>query len=844
MKQNCTTVAGALALALIVNSPIAGRGAATDEDIAKKLGIAVEQVQQLHTARALSSEALEQFPAERIPRLIRRLDYPDLPHQRAAFRVLQEQDERGQVQPNALPAALRQLQELRKGVPKPTVSGLPTGGDVAPEKLLPPTAGLNPGNTGWTSLGPGNIGGRTRSIILHPTEHQRFWLGSVGGGVWQTLDGGASFSPVNDLMANLAVSAMVMDPTDANIIYAGTGEGFYNVDALRGAGIFRTTDGTNWSQIPSTKGADFFYVNRLAISADGKVLLAATRRPEDSSTGGIYRSEDQQRTTWSKRLPGDFADIDFHPTDSNKAIASGLSDGQAYYSTDGGKTWTPASHPGQWSGRVEVAYSKKNPSIVYASVNINRGEIWRSSDGGRSYVKKGTALAGGAAVNYLGQQGWYDNVIWAGDPTDENLVIVGGVDLWKSTNGGDTLIDISTWWDSRSAHADHHVIATHPGFNGTTNKTVFFGNDGGIYKTDDIYTVGNNSQPPRFNGWKGLNNTYGVTQLYGAAGNVQSGTIVAGAQDNGTLRYTKTGGSEKWTEMFGGDGGFCAADPADQNIFYGEYVYGNVHRSNDGGATSEYISGQYWNGAAWVWKPIPYSIRDSEQQQALFIAPFVLDPNDANRMLVGCRSLWRTTNAKAALTNATGPRWTPIKPPAGGQPISAIGIASGAADLIYVGHSTSGDVFKTTNGTSATPTWIKVDDQPGSSLPNRFCTRLVIDPRNHEIVYALFGGYSRGNLWRTMDGGQRWANIGNALPEAPVRTLAIHPNRSDFIYVGTEVGVFASEDSGATWSPTNEGPTSCSVDELIWMDKTLVAATHGRGIFTIDLATITQPNQP
>ena len=113
---------------------------------------------------------------------------------------------------------------------------------------------------------------------------------------------------------------------------------------------------------------------------------------------------------------------------------------------------------------------------------------------------------------------------------------------------------------------------------------------------------------------------------------------------------------------------------------------------------------------------------------------------------------------------------------------------------------------------------------------------LTVDPHNHDRVFACFGGYVKGNVWRTTDGGATWSDIGQALPACPVRALTLHPDRSDWLYVGTEVGVFASEDSGLTWSPTNEGPTNCSVDDLFWLDRTLVSATHGRGMFTIDLA--------
>jgi len=424
---------------------------------------------------------------------------------------------------------------------------------------------------------------------------------------------------------------------------------------------------------------------------------------------------------------------------------------------------------------------------------------------------------------------------------------VGGINLWKSTDGGDTIVDISSWSepDKISAHSDHHCIVAHPEFDGNTNRTVFFGNDGGVFKTDDIETVGNDAEPPRINGWVELNNTYAVTQFYGGAGNVASGTIIGGTQDNSTLCFTPAGGTESWNEIeiISGDGGYCAADPNDPKYFYGEYIYLDIHRSTDGGQTAEYISGKAWNESSeeWYWKRPPYQISDAMNQNALFIAPFVLDPNEPNRILGGGFSLWRTNDAKTPNTPNTGPSWRPIKSPAGrtreGLPnfISAIAVAQGNPDLVWVGHK-DGQVYRTDNGTDNNPVWKRIEQTGSNPLSvNLVCTCITIDSSNHEIVYVTFSGYERDNVWKTINGGRTWSDIGAALPAAPVHSLTIHPRKATFLYVGTEVGTFASEDSGATW-PNNVGPTNCSVYELFWMGETLVCATHGRGMFQIDLS--------
>jgi len=735
----------------------------SDAEVAALRGISVKTVKLLHTQRGMLNSEICSLSEAKLKRAISKAHHPkpDHPGEAAAFRNLQLQDEKGFIPADAFINAKKHIDTMANFAPR-----------------APLTGGID--RNSWEWIGPGNIGGRIRSIVIHPTNPNKMWIGSVSGGIWETTDGGASWLPVWDFMPNLAISTMVMDPTNSNVMYAGTGEGFYNADGIRGAGVFKSTDGgTSWSRLASTANSSWYYVNRLAMSPDGATLLAATNSGIWRSTGG--------GSTWSRRATTRTLDIDFHPTDNNRAIA-GDGSGNAYYSTNGGITWTTVSIGG---GRVEVTYAPSTPTTVYASVDQNSGEIWKSTDGGASYTRVNTGN------NFLGGQGWYDNIIWV-DPTNANTVIVGGIDLWRSTDGGATLTKISRWWSApASAHADHHVIVAHPNFNGSSNKTVFFGNDGGIYKADDVYTVAGTS------GWQELNNNLGITQFYGAAGNVSSGVIVGGTQDNGTLRYN--GGTETWTAMFGGDGGFCAADPSDPNYFYGEYVYLQIHRSTDGGISSSFI----YNG-----------ITDAGSN-ANFIAPFILDPNNPNTLLAGGASLWRSTNVKAST-----PSWTAIKSSVGSR-ISAIAVAKGDSNTIWVGHN-NGNVYKSTNGGTS---WTQVD----TSLPNRYVMRIAIDANNHNIVYVTFSGFSSDNVWRSANAGSTWADItgsgGTGLPDAPVRSLVIHPTDSAWLYVGTEVGIFVSEDTGATWNLPHDGPATVSVDELFWMGNTLIAASHGRGLF-------------
>lgn len=800
----------------------------SDEDLADAKEISVEQVRLLKASRGATNDTLEGLPTVAVRRALRRLNYPDLPRQRVNFRLEQQRGEDGTVPPHALGVALADTREMRTGAPE--IAGMPTGNGHAPGRGPSPTAGMALSN--WEWLGPGNIGGRTRAIVVHPGQPDLLWAASAGGGVWHTEDGGVQWAPVDDFLGNLACTCLAMDPSDPSTIYVGTGEGFSNVDAIRGNGVYRTTDGTTWAPVLATQIDDFRFVNRLAVSKSGDVVLAGTG-------GGLFRCADATLATWTKVLDSAVADVRFDPRDSSRAVAAGIDTGTAWFSRDGGKTWTVASH-GPWSGRVELAYAAATAGVVYASVQMTNGEIWRSSDGGKTYVRRQTLDPNGAAAPYLGDQGWYDNTIWAGDPTDADLVVVGGVDLWRSTDGGDTIAEISTWWAPGSVHADHHTIVSHPDYDGIANRTVYFGNDGGVFRSDDITAVGQEPQPPFTQGWTELVNNYGVTQFYGGAGNTTSGKIIGGAQDNGTLCFSDAGGTEGWTQIFGGDGGWCASDPADPDVFYGEYVFLNIHRNTDGGTSDDtqgdrYISGQFWNPAIgeWDWKPVPFRITDAMNANALFIAPFILDPNNTNRILGGGLSLWRTNDAKTPNTMTSGPSWKAVKPSIGSK-ISALAVTKGDSDRIWVGH-VNGAVFRTTNGAAATPTWQRMAATgPNALKPQRYCTCLTATDQN--TVYAAFGGYEPDNLWVTTDGGTTWADLSGPLPAAPIRAVAVHPRRANLVYIGAETGVFASEDAGATWGPTNEGPTNCSVDDLFWMGETLVCVTHGRGMFRIDLS--------
>ena len=709
----------------------------------------------------------------------------------AAYFLKLESDESGPPTAAQLSRALRQRQDVQGVEAK--------------------RAGIQPYQ--WQSLGPTNVGGRVRALAFDPRNTNRVLAGTASGGLWSSNDLGGSWQVDNDFLANLSITTLVFDPFDAGTVYLGTGEASAG---LVGFGAYKSTDnGATWTLMPATNvdaNPDWRFVNRLAASPSQAGLLLAGVTNAGRNGGGIYRSTDGG-ASWSKVSSYSALDIAFDPANPRNALA-GLDDGGLAYSTDAGATWSHTAQlvtPGKdSSGRAEIAFARSQPGRVYASIDNAKGEVWRSDDSGATWTKV-------ANPGHLNVQGYYDNAIWV-DPLDANSVLVAGLDIYQSHDGGTTFTQVSDWRSApQSAHADHHALVSPPDYS-ASRRVVLNGNDGGVYRAIDVSRVDMSS------GWTAANNGLAVTQFYSGSGPASAGgRIVGGTQDNGSLMYS----NGAWTRYRGGDGGIVAVDPRSDRTIYGEYVYLAIHRSLNGGASSAYVcsgiteampddkdSGNTYCGA-------------SNTQAANFIAPFILDPNAPDRLLAGANSLWVTDNAAAPQ-----PTWRAIKPPSAtaGNYINAIAVAPGNSSIVWVGHN-NGEVYRTANGTSASPTWTRV----GSGvLPGRLVQRITIDQDNPSRVIVAVTGFSPDDVWETTDNGASWHSITGNLPQAPVFDVKRNPVHADWLYAATSVGLFTSEDRGATWSTTNEGPANIRIRELFWIDaNTLGAATYGRGMFKI-----------
>ena len=679
----------------------------------------------------------------------------------------------------------------------------------------PKAAGLQPSQ--WQSIGPSNVGGRVRAIAFDPRNANRLLVGTASGGLWISEDAGASWRANFDFLPNLSVTSLVFDPVNASNVYLGTGEASAG---LVGVGAFKSTDGGNtWRYLTATNAdanPDWRYVNRLAIHPLQPQVLLAALTNTGASTGAIYRSTNGGES-WTRVSTSKALDIAFDPNTPANAVA-GLDDGTIAFSRDAGLTWArsaplvPAPSGRGDTARAEIAFARSQPGRVYASVDNNKGELWASDDSGASWQFLSTPL-------HLNVQGDYDNTIWV-DPTDASHVIVGGLDLYQSRDGGLSFNKVSDWRNSPpSPHADHHALVSPPDF-GPGRRRLFNGNDGGIYRADNVDAI---TQGVSGAGWANANAGLAVTQFYSGAGRAGAGgRIIGGTQDNGSLQLA--GGA--WTPFRGGDGGYVAVDPANDLFFYGSYVYLAIHRSTNGGFASYICNGitearPNENNATFCGA--------GATKKANFIAPFILDPNNSNRLLAGANSLWVSDNAKAGT-----PTWRAVKAPSPATDnfINAISVHEGNGNIAWVGHN-NGELYRSDNALAQAPTWTRVG---AGVLPARRVMRIAIDRANPLQVIVAFTGFTPHNVWRTLDGGASWSSLTGNLPAAPVFDVKQHPLRPTWLYAATSVGVFSSEDGGASWATTNEGPANIRVRELFWIDnQTLGAATYGRGMYKISV---------
>jgi len=690
----------------------------------------------------------------------------------------------------------------------------------------------------WENIGPApmrdsqigaqhvNVSGRVTALAVDPRDPNVVYLGAAMGGVWKTTNGGDSWTPLTEGLPSQSIGAIALAPSNPDVVYVGTGEASFGLDNYYGVGIYKSTDGgRTWQHL----GEDVFTglgIPRIMVHPQNPDLvyvatsLTGVMGPK-SPIRGLYRSTDGGQT-WKMILGcqncAGASDLVMDPRNPNVLYVAFWEIG-IFKSTDGGLHWTRLVRglPDSNFGNVRLAIAPSNPNVLYAGFEYRvpgryvGGLVFKSTDGGESweYLQN--------APNYCTQQCWYDNVL-AVHPRNENYIYLGGSAnyIWqhglqvkavvvRSTDGGTTWEDLSpNDSPAHTLHPDMHAIAFAP----SNPNIIWVGNDGGVWRSRDGGRT-----------WENRNTNLSTLQFTGVAIHPTNPRILyGGMQDNNKARTT---GERVWQALDVGDGGFAAIDPFNPNIYYGSR-YGISFQRNDKGGSAPLDD---W----------PIKVKGiNKDDRALFYAPFALDPSTPGVLYYGTYRLYRTTNR--------GEYWEPISPDLtkGTQTrgrISAIAVAPSDPKTIYVGTS-DGNVQVTSNQGR---TWTNVTRPP---LPNRWVSRIAVDPHNPQVAYVVFNGFnthtpnSPGHVFKTTNRGGTWQDISGNLPDIPVLSIALDPDHPGTLYVGTDVGVFRTTDDGRHWSLFGTGLPTVAVVDLVFHapSRTLIAATHGRSVYRISLS--------
>ena len=674
-----------------------------------------------------------------------------------------------------------------------------------------PTSDVPGPSNGNTRANSGLASGRVRAVMVDSADatHKTVFIGGVDGGLWKTTDvtvASPTWTLVNDFLSNLAIAAICQDPRPGfqNIMYFCTGESYYNFDAVQGNGVFKSINGgSTWTYLPST--STFVNGTRILCDFQGNIYLA-TRGT------GLQRSIDGG-TTWTNITPtglvSDICDLEISSTSAagRLHVVTGIFTTQAYRYTDipitvtSAAGWTaPVAAFPSFAMRCEIAVSGSNLYACPANATYQVPTIYKSTNGGANWAATAAQPGSGGWAN---GQGWYSLGVTI-DPSDANICYVGGLDCFKTINGGTTWTQISTWVGTtpvnQYVHADIHKIVSYDGGN-----KLIFASDGGIfYSADKAATIRDRNIGLR------------IKQFYSCAIHpTLTNYFLAGAQDNGTHQFNNAGLSNS-IEVTGGDGAFVAIDQDQPQYQFGSYVYNQYRRSINSGAN---------------WSSVNLSASTGQ-----FINPFDYD-NTANIMYC-CNTAGtylRWTNPQSGSTNAS---------------VSITALNGQPATAVTVSPYTSNRIFLGTNNSTSTTRICYVDGAntiaSGSAgtnistgLPTNVTTSNIAIGTNDNNLMVCFSNYGVSNVWVSTNLGASWTTIDGNLPNMPVRWCMFYPGNNTKAIIATETGVWQTDlinGASTVWVAEPTFPTvRTDMIKFRKSDGLLAAATHGRGLWTTNL---------
>jgi hypothetical protein len=652
---------------------------------------------------------------------------------------------------------------------------------AAAEVMGPPT----PFGPQWRSCGPWtvvngqtygatriNASGRVSALAVDPANPAHVLAGAANGGVWESFNRGASWAPRTDYQRTLAVGALAFDPSAPRTVYCGLGEGDWW--SWLGVGMLRSTDGgTTWATLCTAPFVGDGFYSLVVDSSNGMRLFAGTR-------GGLWRSTDGG-LNWTRRRTQTTWSIARRGNEILAACADGL-----FRSTNNGNTWNAVALPGAPGTfqRLAVAIAPSDATIAYAWGSSGAtGFLWRRAGGTWTAV----GLPPGAAFN----QAWYDWFV-AIAPDQANQVYCGAIDIHRGTLAGGTWtwVNLSSKTSGgNSIHPDQHSIAFEPG----RPATVYAGNDGGVFRSDD-----------RGINWVHCNNGLQISEFEYIAHNIGiSRWLIGGTQDNGTNRWT---GPPTWEHVGDADGGDCGTNRVNPLVAFHTTQWWTLLRSTTGGGFGS-------------WTNITPA-RPAGEGNGLFYPPFECSATTGNTIAYGGRSLY--------VSRDLGTTWTRLALPSAGV-ASAIYVPD--MDTVLLGL-TDGRIYRTRfSGGVWSGLTALTQPRPGSP----WISDLHAEAGGTGRIWATITTVGGGRVFRSDDGGGSWTDRTAGLPNLPINAIEVDAGNRNRVWVGADLGVYQSLDAGATWADFSASLPNAYVGDLVFHPhaRVLRAGTRNRGVWEI-----------
>jgi len=636
------------------------------------------------------------------------------------------------------------------------------------------------GGITWVSLGPtpgeyfnwGKISSRIVSGAYNPQDHNIIYIGPAYGGVWKSTNGGTNWTPLTDKQSSMSMGAIVIDPDDPLIIYAGTGEATYSGASYSGLGLLKSTDGgASWIEYTSGLPVHTYFSRIVIRPGHNNELFAAM------GNSGLYRSTNGG-ANWTQALGGRCDEVRYTPS-GDTVFITGSGTGFKR-STDGGETFSNFSSGLVLGERTHFDYCYSNPAYMYAAAYTSSSfKVFKSNDYGATFTQMSVS------TDFEGGQAWYDMYCRV-NPNNPDDAYVGTIDVFRTTNGGTTFTNISNAYNNGPIHPDQHYLFFDP----QDPNTFFICNDGGIYKTT------NNG-----NSFSNMNQDLTLTQFYRITTSpFDPGRILGGTQDNGTQQ---TFSSLSWSAAFGGDGGEVAFNPFNQNYILGE--------SQNGGLTRTENSGNNWY----------YAMNGIDQSEnVVWVAPIIHHPAISGTYYTARQKLYKSVN--------NGGSWTAVSGNINGTgAVSELAISTTEPNTMLAASGSK--IFKSNDGGAS---WINIS----AGLPNKTISSIYINPDDEKYFIVSYFGLGGSKIFTSANGGTLWKDSNGNLPDTPVNDVFIYTEDNlhpDTYFAATDIGVFLTKDGGMDWIELADGIPNTLVMHLDYCPQThtLRAGTHGRGVY-------------